>query len=104
MAFAEAFLEILGMIQLLGPVWVAFLLGIMVGWAWKPRWATLGNCKFDFSAPSSPSSALIPPPINSTSSSDSCKVGTASDASSVMDNGLEKEQKAIPSIDKAVCR
>ncbi|KAL8534676.1 hypothetical protein ACS0TY_010631 [Phlomoides rotata] len=107
MAFVDAFLEILGMIQLLGPVWVSFLLGIMVGWAWKPRWATLGNCKFDFSTPSSPSSALVPPPINngfdSASSSDSCKVGTASDASSVMDNGLEKEQKVIPSIDKAAC-
>lgn len=103
-----AFLEILGVIQLLGPVWVAFILGIMVGWAWKPRWATLRNCKFEFSAPTSPSSALIliPPPsnygFNSTSSSKSCI--SASDASSGIDNGLEKEQKALPSIDKAVCR
>lgn len=70
MEVADAFLEILrrptiagmivGMVMLLGPVWIAFLLGIMIGWVWKPRWASLGNCKFDFSAPSSPCSALIP--------------------------------------------
>ncbi|XP_071929286.1 uncharacterized protein [Coffea arabica] len=70
MAVADAFLEILtrptmggmvvGVIMLLGPVWVAFLLGVMLGWAWKPRWASLGNCKFDFSAPSSPCSSLLP--------------------------------------------
>ncbi|KAL3521712.1 hypothetical protein ACH5RR_019861 [Cinchona calisaya] len=75
MAVADAFLEILrrptigemvvGMIMLLVPVWVAFLVGIMVGWAWKPRWANLGNCKFDFSAPSSPSSFLIPSKVMS---------------------------------------
>nr|GMD55071.1 phosphatidylcholine transfer protein-like isoform X3 [Ipomoea batatas] len=48
MVLVEAFWEILG------PVWVAFFLGVIIGWTWKPKWASLGNCKFDFSAPSSP--------------------------------------------------
>ncbi|KAI3735470.1 hypothetical protein L6452_14969 [Arctium lappa] len=39
------------MFMFLGPVGIAFLLGIMVGWAWKPRGATLANCIFDSSAP-----------------------------------------------------
>ncbi|KAI3471263.1 hypothetical protein Pfo_027926 [Paulownia fortunei] len=115
MALVEAFLEILrrptiwamiiGMIQFLGPVWIAFFLGIMVGWAWKPRWASLGNCKFEFSAPSSPS-ALVPAPVKgfgSTQILDSCKVRTRSFGSCVLDNGLGKEQMALPAIDDAVC-
>lgn len=116
MALVEAFLEILkrptiwamivGMIQFLGPVWIAFLLGIMVGWVWKPRWASLGNCKFEFSVPSSPS-ALVPASVKgfgSTQNLDSCKVGTASYGSCVLDNGLGKEQKALPAIDNTICR
>ncbi|GAA0164391.1 hypothetical protein LIER_20042 [Lithospermum erythrorhizon] len=68
MAFVEEFLEILKkptigdvfaeMFMFLGPVWFAFLLGIILGWAWKPRWASLGNCKFDISAPPSPSAFI----------------------------------------------
>ncbi|GAA0150266.1 hypothetical protein LIER_09244 [Lithospermum erythrorhizon] len=65
MTFVEVFMEILNkpnigdvvteMFLLLGPVWIAFLLGLMLGWAWKPRWVSLGNSKFDISAPPSPS-------------------------------------------------
>lgn len=33
-------------------VWVAFFLGVIVGSAWKPRWATLGqDGKLNFSSP-----------------------------------------------------
>lgn len=31
----------------LGPVWIAVLVGLVVGWAWKPRWANLGREKSD---------------------------------------------------------
>ncbi|KAF3634100.1 hypothetical protein T459_09701 [Capsicum annuum] len=70
MVLAEAFMQILErptigavfveIIMFLGPVWIAFLFGIIVGWIWKPKWATWKNCKFDFSAPSSPTAALVP--------------------------------------------
>ncbi|KAK6129375.1 hypothetical protein DH2020_036891 [Rehmannia glutinosa] len=69
----------------------------MVGWAWKPRWASLGNCKFEFSTPSSPSS------LASTQNLNSSKIRTASFNSSVLDNGLGKDRKALPAIDDAVC-
>lgn len=83
MAMAEAFLEILGrptiwetmlgMMQFLGPVWIGFGLGIMFGWAWKPRWASLGNCKYESSPPPSPSAGVpLPqqglPPIHASNS------------------------------------
>lgn len=66
MALWNAILElpmggtVLGMIIYLFPVWVAFFLGILVGWAWKPRWAALGNCKSDVSVTSSPSTSVNP--------------------------------------------
>lgn len=105
MAVVEALLEILrmptswAMMQFLGPVWIAFFLGVMVGWAWKPKWATLGNCKFDFYAPSSPSTFFQG--FGSAQSSDSCDDGTASCS---LDDGLRKEQKAKPLIDSDTCR
>ncbi|CAI9772038.1 unnamed protein product [Fraxinus pennsylvanica] len=104
MTLVEAFLEILerptmgamiiGMIQILGPVWIAFLLGIMVGWAWKPGWASLGKRKFGFSAPSSPF-ALIPSPdqgFGSTQILDSL----------VLDNRLENDRVELLEADNLV--
>ncbi|KAK0592633.1 hypothetical protein LWI29_022552 [Acer saccharum] len=35
-----------GMIVQLGPVWVAFLVGLMVGWLWKPKWVCSGRDKY----------------------------------------------------------
>lgn len=74
MALVEEFLDIFGrstigaifveMVFCLGPVWIAFFVGIVVGWFWKPKWATLVNRKFDFSMPSSPT-ALVLSPSNS---------------------------------------
>ncbi|XP_060203990.1 uncharacterized protein LOC132632165 [Lycium barbarum] len=49
----------------LGPVWIAFLLGIIVGWIWKPKWASWKNCKFEFSAPSSPTALVLNSPSKS---------------------------------------
>ncbi|CAK9158241.1 unnamed protein product [Ilex paraguariensis] len=56
--FGEVLLELM---MFMGPVLIAVLLGIMVGWAWKPRWASLGNCKFDCSTPSAPSALPLSP-------------------------------------------
>ncbi|XP_010099429.2 uncharacterized protein LOC21386794 [Morus notabilis] len=67
MVFVEAFQRVLerptmvgvctGMIMFLVPIWVAFIVGVMVGWAWKPKWASFGNDNnLDFS--SSPSKSL----------------------------------------------
>lgn len=100
-----AFAMILEMINLLGPVSIAFLLGLMVGWVWKPRWVSLGNCKFEFSAPSSPS-ALVPSPIKvfgSPHSSESSKVKNPAFGSSVLDNGLQKDQISSLAIDNSFC-
>ncbi|KAF8008361.1 hypothetical protein BT93_K2130 [Corymbia citriodora subsp. variegata] len=31
------------------PVWIAFLLGVLVGWVWKPKWASLGRVELSCS-------------------------------------------------------
>lgn len=109
MTLVEAFLEILD-IPTIATV-IAFLLGVMVGWSWKPRWASLGNCKFQLSAPSSPS-ALVSPPLplknkgfGSAQSVDSLKVGTPSFGSCIMDSGSDKDQIFTqPSMENPNCR
>ncbi|KAK4795301.1 hypothetical protein SAY86_013295 [Trapa natans] len=31
------------LVMLMVPVWIAVIVGILVGWAWKPKWAYLGK-------------------------------------------------------------
>lgn len=91
MGLVDAFLEILskpaigdfmvGIFVFMGPVWIAFLFGLMVGWAWKPTWATSLVSKFRFLSP-----ALVSP------SMDLASTQTKSFDSSVMDVGSKKEQ------------
>lgn len=51
MALASAFLEILQkptigdmfleLMAFMAPIWAAIVVGVLVGWAWKPNWANL---------------------------------------------------------------
>ncbi|KAF5460478.1 hypothetical protein F2P56_020342 [Juglans regia] len=70
MALLSALLEILRRPTMVGmlselmmfttPLWMVFIVGVLVGWAWKPRWAkNLGNCYVSKDAlPASPSSSM----------------------------------------------
>ncbi|KAL3570467.1 hypothetical protein D5086_027716 [Populus alba] len=57
------------MVGLLGPLWVAFLIGLVLGWSWKPKWVTRKSDKLtccvskilDSSLPSSPCRSLMSP-------------------------------------------
>ncbi|CAK9141582.1 unnamed protein product [Ilex paraguariensis] len=116
MALIETFFEILKrptigaiiaeLMMFLGPLGIAFLLGIMVGWAWKPRWASLGNCKFDFSTPSSPSALNLTPvkAFGSTQCLDSYQARTPSFSSGVVHNSMDfKEEITFPSTEISSC-
>ncbi|OIW21657.1 hypothetical protein TanjilG_07183 [Lupinus angustifolius] len=60
-----------GLVLFLGPMWLAFFFGLVVGWLWKPKWASTGKEKltsslaksFDFPLPSSfsPSNVVFSP-------------------------------------------
>ncbi|XP_059667316.1 uncharacterized protein LOC132312812 isoform X2 [Cornus florida] len=77
----------------LSPVWIAFLVGVLVGWVWKPRWAnSRNNGKFDCSSPTS----IISSPVKgfgSMQSLNSSKVPKPS----CMDSGVDKHQISFPS-------
>lgn len=59
MALIQAFYHVLerptmlgvwaGMMLFLVPIWVAFAIGILVGWFWKPQWASKGTEKLSCS-------------------------------------------------------
>ncbi|KAJ6760420.1 PHOSPHATIDYLCHOLINE TRANSFER PROTEIN [Salix purpurea] len=80
MASIEALYEVLGnpssmfgvgteMVGLLVPLWIAFLIGLVLGWSWKPKWVTRKSDKLsccvskilDSSLPSSPCRSLMSP-------------------------------------------
>lgn len=52
-----------GLMMFLAPIWIAFVLGVMVGWAWKPKWVNLvkdnlgcfSSNSMNLSLPSTPS-------------------------------------------------
>ncbi|XP_016455599.2 uncharacterized protein LOC107779655 [Nicotiana tabacum] len=53
-SFWEVLLEL---VMFMGPIWIAVVVGVLVGWAWKPKWAKLGPD--DVSASSSSSGMLL---------------------------------------------
>ncbi|CAM8971767.1 unnamed protein product [Rhodiola kirilowii] len=70
MDWNEAFLDGHGVIRvfgdlmrLLAPVWLAFCIGMVVGWAWKPRWANMEKGSNSRTSCASPSS-LSPLPLS----------------------------------------
>ncbi|KAL7003774.1 hypothetical protein U1Q18_004919 [Sarracenia purpurea var. burkii] len=117
MALIETFLEILErptiggvlaeVVMFLVPVWIAFLVGVLVGWAWKPKFATLGcDGKFNYSAAASPSAAVISSlakEFGSTQSFNLMAVGNPSFGSCSMEDGMDKEQVSAPFSDAPNC-
>lgn len=43
-SFGEVLLEL---VMFMGPIWIAVVVGVLVGWVWKPKWAKLGPDSFD---------------------------------------------------------
>ncbi|KAE9604065.1 putative START-like domain-containing protein [Lupinus albus] len=76
-----------GMVLFLGPIWLAFFIGLSVGWLWKPKWASMGKEKltsslaksFDFCSPYSFSPSNVDK--KASSSSPPVKFGSSSSKS-----------------------
>lgn len=68
MALVSAFLEIFrrpSLVDVLGelvifivPLWIAVVVGVLIGWAWKPKWASLVGKDTSVSKQVSSSSSL----------------------------------------------
>nr|DAD36112.1 TPA_asm: hypothetical protein HUJ06_006752 [Nelumbo nucifera] len=92
----DIFMELMGFF---GPLWIAVLVGIVVGWSWKPKWASLGRDKLDSSI-SNPPSLL---PSSSSPRLSSLKATNPSCNSLIPDDGLEKETFSSPPTTDSVC-
>ncbi|KAK1399398.1 START domain-containing protein [Heracleum sosnowskyi] len=102
MGLVNAFVEMLsigevmlGVCVFMSPVWIAFVLGLMVGWAWKPKWVSSIISKLQSLLSFSP--ALVSPlviikDLTSAQSSESLQVQTTRIDSSVLNGGSKKEQ------------
>lgn len=87
-----------GMLLFLGPIWVAFLAGVVIGWAWKPKWASLRreelSCSlaksFDWcSASSSPSKSAF-------SSLKGSELQSPNPEPLLLDKGMNKRPSSSP--------
>ncbi|GMY07619.1 star-related lipid transfer protein 7, mitochondrial [Fagus crenata] len=91
MALIDALYEILerlGMVVVfLGPIGVAFFIGIIIGWAWKPKLSYSVSKAFDLSSPSSPLASVMSP-----------LKGLRSQSSEAwtMNTGEDKGQSSVP--------
>ncbi|OIW22030.1 hypothetical protein TanjilG_30303 [Lupinus angustifolius] len=102
-----------GMTMFLGHIWLAFLIGLIVGWLWKPKWACVGKEKLtsslakslDFCSQSSSSpSKNVFSPLKGYSSSpclNSIKMQSPNPQTLVVNKGVDK--KASPSSSSVKC-
>ncbi|OMO95081.1 hypothetical protein CCACVL1_05582 [Corchorus capsularis] len=105
------------MMVYMGLLWIAFLVGILVGWGWKPKWASRGTQKLSCVVSKSLELSLPPTPSSSSSSSPPSTLPTsplkgfgsapclkslkkpseASEQSRVISNGVPQKPPSVPS-------
>ncbi|PIN24195.1 START domain-containing proteins involved in steroidogenesis/phosphatidylcholine transfer [Handroanthus impetiginosus] len=111
MALVSVFLEILrrptigdvvfDLMVFMVPIWAAVLVGIVVGWAWKPKWVNLNGDFLDSTAnkgEKNKSIMVFPQFAASMPSLSSLKWQVPTCISWISDFGLEKEQSSLPSV------
>ncbi|KAL2454183.1 Polyketide cyclase/dehydrase and lipid transport superfamily protein [Abeliophyllum distichum] len=118
MALISAFLEIFQrptisdmMIELMvfmAPIWIAIFVGVLVGWAWKPKWANLNVDVLDCTAKKQESSSsaglgMVFSQFPSIPSKNSLKPQVPSCISWIFDFGFEKDTSSLPSISSPEC-
>ncbi|KAE8694304.1 putative beta-1,3-galactosyltransferase 6 [Hibiscus syriacus] len=80
-------------------LWVSVIVGVLVGWTWKPKWASIGRemlidcCGDKDSSPSSGSSCIS---FGFISSLNSIKSQLSSCISWISDNGAQKDYSSFP--------
>ncbi|XP_022722159.1 uncharacterized protein LOC111279443 [Durio zibethinus] len=78
------------LMMFIAPLWVAVIVGVFVGWAWKPKWANLGRD----STPAS--SEYASAGLGSISSLNLIKFQLPSCISSITDDGTQKDSFSLP--------
>lgn len=91
------------LVMLMIPLWIAVFVGVLVGWAWKPKWANLGRELFDSSVPKDSANTVPLPASSSIPSFNSLKFQLPSCISWIADDGIQKDSSSVPSTLSANC-
>ena len=93
------------LMMFMAPLWIAVVVGVLVGWSWKPKWAILGREMLDSSSVSNNSSPA-PPTASASSISasipslNSLKLQLPSCISWISDDGIDKgSAQMAPTVD-----
>ncbi|KAK9122336.1 hypothetical protein Syun_019953 [Stephania yunnanensis] len=84
----DVFMELM---LFLGPIWVAVVVGVVVGWAWKPKWVNLGREKLSSLMLKEESSFGFSSLCSSVPSLNQLKMQLPSCISWISDNGVCKD-------------
>ncbi|GLT64644.1 hypothetical protein SLA2020_371240 [Shorea laevis] len=110
MGLVAVFLEILRqptiggvvreLMMFIAPLWVAVIVGVLVGWAWKPKWANLGREMLEDCSASKDTAAASPNTssmgFGSISGLNSIKFQIPSCISWIADDGAQKDSSTVP--------
>ena len=107
--------EVLGeLVFFIAPLWIAVFVGVLVGWAWKPKWANLvgrdmaADCsisKQEISSSSSSSSLISSLCFSSLPSLNSLKFQFPSCIPWISDDGVQQKALSLPApVDSSDCR
>ncbi|KAK4748714.1 hypothetical protein SAY87_015300 [Trapa incisa] len=82
-----------GLVTLMAPVWIAVVVGVLVGWAWKPKWANFGKELLNGSNESSSASTAL---ASSIPSFNTLKLQLPTRIPWISDDGAEKGNLSVP--------
>lgn len=84
----------------LGPVFLAFLVGVIIGWMWKPNWTKLGRRRFNFTLSKPLNSSLLSP-----LKADSAPSQSLGRELAAIDDGFPKKlPSAVSNLEHGNCR
>ena len=95
------------LVMFIAPLWVAVIVGVLVGWAWKPKWANLGRKMLidcSGSKDSTPVSESSSTGFGSISSLNLIKFQLPSCISWISDDGAQKDSFSLPPTLHSNCR
>lgn len=83
------------LVMFMVPLWIAVIAGVLVGWAWKPKWANLRRV-MDSSITLDSANTVASRASSSVPAFNPLKIQLPSFISWVADDGIQKETSSVP--------
>lgn len=92
------------LMMFIAPLWIAVFVGVLVGWAWKPKWANLGCRDLMDSSVSKESTNASSSCFSSIPTFNFVKFQLPACISGVSDDGIQRETFYVPPTTSSDCR